>query len=188
MKLSTSEATLFFSLYHSLMVHACRKLIPSRAAITVRELERLGNEEKLMVRDTVFERIELIDEFVRENPFAMSAENLAIVKSWECNVRGDFYIERYLARQTIFILDETVYGVVGLYDRIEDVMAPRHPPVLVRAILLPFKGKILYDGLLQSHPILFGDGFRAVLGKTYMEARQSGQIVTSLEPARPDLI
>ncbi len=67
-------------------------------------------------------------------------------------------------------------------------MAPRHPPVLVRAILLPFKGKILYDGLLQSHPILFGDGFRAVLGKTYMEARQSGQIVTSLEPARPDLI
>lgn len=52
---------------------------------------------------------------------------------------------------------------------------------MVDAVLLPFKGGIVYDGLLQTYSISFGGGIRSDLNHTYMTAKQKEQIITTLE-------
>jgi hypothetical protein len=55
-------------------------------------------------------------------------------------------------------------------------------PVYVQAVLLPFEGQIIYDGLLQSYAVVFGPGIRARLNEEYRNAREG--IITTLGPAR----
>jgi len=53
---------------------------------------------------------------------------------------------------------------------------------MVEAILLPFKGRVIYDGLLSGYNIHFGGGIRSNLNDTYMLAKQRNRIITTLEP------
>ena len=53
---------------------------------------------------------------------------------------------------------------------------------MVQAVLLPFKGKIVYDGMLSFYNIYFGKGIRSGLNEAYMAAKQNDRIVTTLEP------
>jgi hypothetical protein len=129
----------------------------------------------------IFGGPEIIDAFVRENPAGLATEALAIVEGWKRVVVGDFFIERHLARHTIFIKDDDVYAVVGLYEPIRDVV-PYDLPIMVKANLLPFKGQIIYDGLLQTYPVSFGGGYRSILKETYLTAKQKGKIIESLDP------
>jgi hypothetical protein len=56
----------------------------------------------------------------------------------------------------------------------------RQLPVFVKAVLLPFKGKIIYDGLLQGYNLFFGRGISSGLKETYLAAKQQGRIIDSL--------
>jgi hypothetical protein len=53
---------------------------------------------------------------------------------------------------------------------------------MVQAVLLPFKGKIIYDGLMSGYNIYFGSGIRSDLNEVYMTAKQNRRIITTLEP------
>ena len=72
------------------------------------------------------------------------------------------------------------YGVLGLTDDFVDIL-PQPLPALVRAVLLPWKGRIVCDGLIGTFNVVFGPGIRARLRDTYRYAKAEG-IITSLEP------
>lgn len=75
---------------------------------------------------------------------------MQIVRGWKRFVAGEFYVFRFLKRFAVFILaskSARVCGVLGLYDRLEDVAGDFLLPVLVQAVLLPLKGRIIYDGV-----------------------------------------
>lgn len=60
-----------------------------------------------------------------------------------------------------------------------------HPtPINVEAVLLPFKGRIVYDGMLKMYPIFFGKNIKAELNDAYMRAKQNGRIIATLEPGQ----
>jgi hypothetical protein len=88
-----------------------------------------------------------------------------------------------LKKHAIFISkDDKVYGVLALHDGLDDMFYPAQLPILVQAVLLPFKGQIIYDGLLQSYNVHFGRGITSELKEVYMAAKQHGRIIESLEP------
>lgn len=62
-------------------------------------------------------------------------------------------------------------------------MPPYPPPFQVVGVLLPFRGQIVFDGLLQVYGIHFGPGIRRRLRDTFLAAKQSGRILTSLDEA-----
>ena len=68
---------------------------------------------------------------------------------------------RYLSKYTVFFscmgAPKKAYGVLGLADPPEKIIGP-YLPRLITTVLLPFKGKIIYDGLLVVHNISFGGG------------------------------
>jgi hypothetical protein len=181
MVLSKDDAKLFYRLMWPLQFFVNQRLQLIPDCSTLEAYQRLTAEQKLKVRDALYKNIQLVDEFVAENPAGFDAEELQIVKSWKRFVAGEFFIERYLAKYAILIKDQTVYAVLGLFDPLE-FSAPRELlPVYVKTVLLPFKGRIIYDGLLQPHQIYFGSGIRSDLKETYLTAKQNQRIVESLE-------
>jgi hypothetical protein len=121
---------------------------------------------------------------VEVNPQKLSAAHLAIVESWKQFIRGDFFIERYLKKYAVFIQDQKVYGVLALNDSFEE-MLPHDPlPMYVSATLLPFRDKIIYDGLIGSYSIYLGGGISSELKEIYLTAKQNGTILERLDIQR----
>jgi hypothetical protein len=111
------------------------------------------------------------------------AEDLEIVRSWKHAQVGSFYIFRYLKNCTVFLSSgdpqQKAYGVVGLMDSFEDLVGP-HLPRMITAVLLPFRGRIIYDGLLTGYNITFGGGIRRRLNDEYKEAKAIAQVLNEM--------
>ena len=125
---------------------------------------------------------ELIDGFVRENPAQLAPDELAVASEWKNAAAGNFYIFRYLKKYTVFLDDRSppaAYGVIAVADPIEDLVG-QNLPILTKAVLLPFKGRIIYDGLLSFYRIFFGPGIRRRLKETYNRVRETRGVITSL--------
>ncbi len=145
MNLSREDADLFFKLMWGLQfyVNQQRQILPN--VKLAKEYAALPMSEKVEVRDALWENPDLIDVYVGKNPDGLSFEELDIVRKWKRFVAGTFQVFRYLKRHTIFISEKSqVYGVLGLYDSLEDMFYGRPLPIMVQAVLLPFKGEIIY--------------------------------------------
>jgi hypothetical protein len=139
--------------------------------------------DKAEVRAALWKNLPLIDAYCDSNPHGLSAAELDIVRSWKRSVTGKFVLLRYLKKYTILVSEgRQVYGVLGLRSTLEDMFPGRPLPLLVEAVLLPFKGSIIHDGLLKDFGLTFGPGIRSEMNEDYLAAKQNGRIITTLEP------
>ena len=182
MKLSQKDADLYFKLMVSLQFFVNKRHNIFPEITTIEAYVECTSEQKKRVRDALYTDINLIDGFIAENPHALSQDELHIVKSWKLLVSGDFFVERLLKKYAIFIDNDKVYAVLALYDPFQDIFAYASLPVYIKAVLLPFKDKIIYDGLLEGYSIHFGGGIKSNLKEAYMTAKQNGRIIESLIP------
>ncbi|MCD6286990.1 MAG: hypothetical protein J7M39_13860 [Anaerolineae bacterium] len=183
MKVPKQDADLFFKLMWRLQlyVNQQRQVLPS--VRTLRDYVELSSEDKVKVRDALWEHPDLIDAYVKENPDGLVPEELGIIQKWKRYVAGTFQIYRLLKKHAILVGEKSqVYGVLGLRDSLEDMLGGQPLPVMVQTVLLPFRGKIVYDGMLRSYNVTFGKGIRSSLHEEYMRAKQNDRIITTLEP------
>ncbi len=183
MLLEPQDVELFFKLHRTLMfiVNQRLRVIPNKVA-TPEEFAALSPEVRLKVRDALVANVDLIESFVSENPARLSDDDLAIVRSWRHLVPGKFYVFRDLKKYTVFLSTDkqpVAYGVLALSQPFEDLIGP-YLPVLTQTVLLPFKDKIVYDGLMTSYRISFGPGIRRNLIQDFKEAKLRHGIATSL--------
>jgi hypothetical protein len=183
MRLFKQEADLFFELMWALQFFVNQKLNILPAVTTLEKYIAGPLEEKSKVRKALYENKQLIDLFVQENPHNFPQDRLLIVSKWRNFVQGEFYIERFLKKHAIFISKENqVYAVCGLYQDLDEMIDPYDLPLYVQAVLLPFAGKIIYDGLFQTYNISFGGGIRGNLKESYMIAKQNNRVIETFEP------
>jgi hypothetical protein len=195
MQVPVEEGKLFCKLFSALLGYVNRRLdvIPQQFSESS-EYTSLPPQTRGNVRDALYEHRDLIDQFVTENPAGLPPEELEIVASWKHALVGRFYILRYLKKYTIFLSASDkpykAYGVLGLADPIEEVVT-RPLPVLCNAVLLPFHGQIIYDGLIAPYSVAFGGGARRNLNEDYNRAKEEFGVITSLGeqsaplPAKP---
>ncbi len=187
MKLSAQEAELFYNLTWKLQFFVGKRLGMIKDIETVEEYGDSPRDRKVEIRQAVYDNPSLIASFVKENPFSLSRDQLDIVENWTRFISGRFYIERLLKKYAIFISEtDDVYAVHGLNQGLDEIVPPSYLPVMVEAVLLPFAGKIVYDGLLSPYNIHFGGGIRKNLKEAYMIAKQNHRIIESFEPAAVD--
>lgn len=185
MNLSPEEAQLFYKLHMSLLVYANRHLAIRPRVATIEEFLNTSLEQKVKLRDALYDHPELIDRFVAENPEGFTAEELAEIQSWAGLIRGHFFIVRHLKRFTVFVTAEPpyrAYGVLGLSSDLAEAAPDFALPVYVRAVLLPFRKRIVYDGFLEPAAITFGAGYRASINDAYRTAREREGIIETLDP------
>jgi len=184
MNLTLDDGKLFYDLYAALLSFVNRKLeVSSETFSDSREYTSTPPEVRLAIRDALFDRRELIDEFVGENPAKLGADELEIVGTWKRVLPGTFYVFRYLKKHTVFLTSSgspnRAYGVLALADPMEEVIGP-YLPRLITTVLLPFRGKIIYDGLISGYNITFGGGVKRRLNEEYRQAKEMFGIITSL--------
>ncbi len=182
MKLSREDVDLFYRLMWDLQFYVNQKLNIMPDVESLEEYAQLPMEDKIPVRDALWQHPEFIEQYVSENPHGLSEEEREIVHKWTRFVQGTFYIYRFLKKHAIFIWDDKVYGVLGLQTSFEEMFPGARLPIMARAVLLPFKGKIVYDGILHVYSVYFGRGIRSSLHEIYMTAKQNDRIITTLEP------
>ncbi|MBI5842229.1 MAG: hypothetical protein HZB19_19250 [Chloroflexi bacterium] len=183
MTLPPDDGRLFFELMWKLQYYVNQKRGFHKTISSLEEYANLPTERKLKARDELWKNTELIEAYVQENPDALPAEELAIIQKWRGFIKGSFFILRHLKKGSIFIgKDDQVYAVHGIQDPLDEVIPSYALPQMVEAVLLPFKGQIIYDGLLSGYSIHFGGGIRSNLNHAYMTAKHKNRIITTLQP------
>jgi hypothetical protein len=185
MLLPLEDAELFFKLYPALIGFAAGRLGGVEGIVDLPTFRQASPEARAKACDRLLGNPKLIALFVDENPGQFREKELSIVSSWEHALKGDFTIERNLRKHTIFLDTKepvTAYGVLGLTDEIVE-MLPYPLPVFASAVLLPWKGQIICDGLISFHNVHLGPGIRRGLKREYLAAKARG-IITSLEGDR----
>ena len=72
-----------------------------------------------------------------------------------------------------------LYGVCGISDPIK-VTFPQTLPFLVDMVLLPFMGKVIYDGIASGYNIAFGPGLRRNIKEWFAESQKMYGIFETL--------
>ena len=173
LKLGQEELELFLKLHPALLFYANQQLNLVDGTPTLSGFMKLRLENKMKVRDALYDHTSLIDSFIAENPFNFSEGELKIIAGWRHLVKGTFYLLRYHKRYAVFLDDTTpprAYGVLALTDTFEEILGSVLP-IRLEAVLLSFKGQIVYDGFLVPYSIFFGRGIREELNEEYQEAK-----------------
>ncbi len=183
MQLPLEDVERFFRLHRSLMFYVNRRLeVIGKQVATPEAYSGLPPETRIRVHEALLEHMDLIDAFADENPFHFDEPDLEIVRSWKHLVTGTFYAFRQLKNYMVFLTDKepvVAYGVVALFDPFDAVVGP-YLPRMIKTTLLPFKGRIVYDGLVTGYNIFFGAGIKRRLNASYKEAKERFGVVTSL--------
>lgn len=183
MRISPDDTALFIEVYQDLLGFVGGRLGGISGITDYDSFCDAAMAAKGDCRDALYERIDLLGCYVSENPRGWPEDVLEIIAGWKRFVRGRFVVERHLKRHTVFLTegpDARAYGVLGLTQEIPDLLL-RPLPCIVEAVLLPWKGVIICDGLIVSSSILLGGGISRDLAHTYSSIKAEHGIITSLE-------
>lgn len=185
MQLPPEQTARFYRIWLALLHHVNEQqhLVPAFPAPEERN-GLLPLSDEMHLRNALWADDTLRERFISANPAGLSSADLAVVASWRSRRAGSFYIVRALKKYTVFLSEDDpprAYGVLGLSTPIEE-LAGRPLPVLAQTVLLPFEGRIIYDGLLQWYAVVFGPGIRARLNTEYRNAQEREGVITTLEP------
>ncbi|MFN8575365.1 MAG: SEC-C metal-binding domain-containing protein [Candidatus Sericytochromatia bacterium] len=152
MKLTTTEAIYFNNLYTRFLMNANDELNIFEKIDKPSEFKYIDSSKQLELRTKIYQNMEyFIDSYLEKGN--LSEEDKELVKNWKLYVHSIFIIYKHLKNHTVFIDAKTAkaYGVLGLLDYLSDVIPDDYLPQFVKATLLPFKGKIIYDGMFEGY-------------------------------------
>ncbi len=181
MILSLEEQRLFWKLYDSLIAFTDAHFEIPPAAKDRRVPEEAAGKRKVEVRNYLFDHVEVIDRFYEENPDGLTESELGQILQWKNHVKDSFVIYKQYKKYCALFQegeDSKVYGVLGITNSFEEMLP--YFPMMVKAVLLPFKGKIVYDGLMETYAFHFGSNIRHRLKEEFERAKAKYGVIESL--------
>lgn len=160
-KLSEDDCIVFYDVFFGLLEFANKTLHASNLK-RLRNKKHLDSMKVAEIRDALFlEHMELIDAFVKQNPFHFDERRLKIVEGFKRGIFGNFLVVSYKEDGAIVIgQEDKAYKVLGLYSNIDEILHAFDLPIIAWMLLLPFEGKIICDGLIETAPINIGPNMR----------------------------
>ena len=178
MRLERSDAELFYQLWFPLLDFVNRKyhVCPHAGRIDKRHGVDAGDAKA--IADYLWSNTEVIEEYLAVTN--LSDEYAQIVAGWKQCKQGRYILERHLKKGSVFISaeDGAVYMVKGLFSTWAEMLG--EAPVLLDAVLIPFRGSIISDGLVMPYRICFGKGAREDFKDAYMNAKRNHAIRFSI--------
>jgi len=135
------------------------------------------------VREVLWKNPELIDAYISETK--LPQERIEILQLWRKNYKkGMFLVLEYQPEFAVAIApnengEDRLYGIKGISNSVANALR-RDLPVQIETVLLPFKGKIVYDSYMSSMQISYAEGAKALFRSMYDNAIKQG-IITTLD-------
>ena len=113
-------------------------------------------EITLAFRDVLWKNLEWFDDIItnKEN-YDFTLEELAILQEWkEKHISSKFFISEYQEAYSVFSDPKEplkLYGVCALLTPFDELIPSGIMPAYGKAVLLPYKGRIVYDGALEFY-------------------------------------
>ena len=178
MRLEQSDAELFYKLWFSLLDFVNSKYHVCPETETIDQRQGVDARDAKAIADYLWSHIGVIEEYLAAA--ALSNEYAQIVAGWKQCKPGRYILERHLKKGSVFISaeDGTVYMVKGLFSTWAEMLGER--PVLLDAVLIPFRDSIISDGLVVPYRIYFGKGATEDFKEVYMNAKRNRTIRFSI--------
>lgn len=182
-QLSPEECRDFYETWYGLMGFVNEKLNVVNVKIKPEYPNAVSDVIIHKVREVLWENPELIEEYISE--INLEQEKIDILGLWrEKYKKGTFFILEYLPEYAIAIAaneqgEDRLYGIKGISNPIANTMT-RDLPIQLETVLLPFRGKIVYDSFMSTMSIGFGEGAKKAFREMYDKAKKHG-IITSLD-------
>ena len=196
--LDPKAAREFLELEGQLLLYANNRFDVVPEIDTYEEFERLSTDGIQPIHDTLYQEanaVEVIEEFVRENPANFSQIQLDEIESWLNYEEGQFFVVEHLEDGTVFLdPDEPrAYKVTSVYDSYAEILPEEALPVaMTSVVLLPYDGRIVTNGM-EEIDMLAGMSMQMIKDDpetAYEEAKHRFGIAETLpsedEPSRSD--
>ena len=112
---------------------------------------QIGDMKASLVARALWENVEIIDTFVRDNPARLSQRCLDTALAWKNALPGVYTVVRYQGGRALMMNDVGVFSVSGVTLELEDEIGK--VPAYVDIVLLPFDDLVVYDGFMQVYDV-----------------------------------
>lgn len=148
-------------------------------------------QEKFPVRESLYENINLVNQYINEKANELSEAQKDILLQFKHFKKGTFYIMKMTEKETLFMDDDYVYSVLALNDPFIYFFQNRSIPIMVETVLLPYNGKIIYDGIISNYPIHIGRTMASGLKNEFNMKKGTNGIIKTLpvkttQKSKPD--
>ena len=172
------DTRLFYKLYFSILdfVNSKEHIIPNKKIepnIYI-EPDELVNLIEVFWKD----KDRFIDEYIEKNPSNFTFRNLNIISDFRYGMRKNFLLVVYEKNYTVLNDEGINYMVKGLNENLDKFIAPEKTPMLMQTAIMPFNGRIIYDGFISTTNIRLAQD---IVSKAF-EDYSYGQKIYSLLP------
>ncbi len=180
MVLTPEEKKCFFTNWFKLLFFVNEKYHIYDDVFSYNDFHRMDIKDTIKVRNKLWNNIFLIDKYLKKAD--LNEEDKHLVRSWKKCVKSTFVIMEDLQEYSV-VLDpkkEIIYGVVGISDPISYILPDE--PVMFKTVLIPFKDKIICDGLVAyNNADKFTFDYNGPFYEQYRELRNECGVVTQIE-------
>ena len=154
MHLDERQSNIFFDAMDSLLYFVNKRfdVIPD---FDMEVRTALDETKAAIISRTLWENAAIVDDYCDQNPASLTSTDLADVRLWRNAISGVFTVVRYQDGRAILMNDAGVFSVMGITIDIDDVIGPA--PAHVETTLIPYRGRIVYDGFLQAYDAEAGE-------------------------------
>lgn len=165
--LSPQDAKLFYKIYFALLEFTNNKykIKPSLKIYNQKQINPLNIVD--VIGKLWEEKNKIIPEFVKTNPYKFNKEELKITEEFKNGIRNMFIIAKFESEYTAFMTDEKIYMVKGINDNLDNVISYKNLPFITITTIIPFKGYLIYDSILNSYNVNMGVSFNEIIERDY---------------------
>ena len=106
------------------------------------------NAIRILAREQWMKRPQIIEQFISHYNEKLNPEEVRTLKSWKEKQRSEYWFLYEFPEFGAFYSpsERKFYGALALTEPFSDII-PYQPPVVLETALLPYKNKIVWDGL-----------------------------------------
>lgn len=149
--LHPKDCDLFYKLYFALLEYTNQEY-KINATLKIYKNKYLNPQDLYPIVNKFFENKEtIVDKVVKENPYKLNRLELECLKDFKRGIRDKFIIYKYEKEYTLISNNNTIYMVKGLRCPIDEIIDYKDLPYPVETSLIPFRGFIVYDGMIAGY-------------------------------------
>ena len=136
---------------------------------------------KFECRQRFMKNPELLNDYLSQHFDDFETGRIKILEGLRKMISVNFFILKYLKHHAVCMDLKTskAYLVKALTDRFDKLV--RGTPKKVKATILPYKDKIIYDGFLESYRFRIGKVYKKNLNMLYKNAKEKNELISDIK-------
>lgn len=181
MNLSSIESKNYIEAHLDFLYYVGKRTGILKNSMNFTAFQNLGLKVKFQCRDRFLKNPKLLDDYLTLYFNDLEPEKIKILEGFRKRISGDFVILKYLKNHAVFIdlITSKIYLVKALKDRFDQLIPGT--PKMVKATILPFMDKIIYDGFLEPYTIIIGKGIKNDLSHLYKKAKEKKELISEIK-------